>query len=84
MHVGLGLLSRGYSIQRIDCHVSTRPREVLPSVHNPLEDGYDDNDCECGNTVIWKHGLGQMGEGRSQKILTHATPCDCPRWGEHK
>jgi hypothetical protein len=43
-------LSANLSIE--DLHLDTGPDEVLASIYKPLDDGYDEYNTKCRNTII--------------------------------
>lgn len=53
MHIGIEILSGRHGVQCVESDIGTRTREILPSIHKPLENGDDDNNSECCNTVIY-------------------------------
>jgi hypothetical protein len=54
MHIGrLDLLPGRHGIQSIESDIDTRTGEVLSSIHKPLENGDDDDNSKCCNTVIY-------------------------------
>lgn len=53
MHVGIGFLSRGNSIERINSYISSGASEIFPSIYSPLENRNQDDDSKCRNTIIW-------------------------------
>lgn len=61
--------------------VDSRTGEVLPTVDNPLEDGYDDDDCERSDTIIY---IVRYTLTVSRKELTHVTPRHRKIRREHK
>jgi hypothetical protein len=53
MHIGLNLLSGRRGVQCVKSDIDTRTGEILSSVHKPLENGDDDDNSKCCNTVIY-------------------------------
>jgi len=39
-------------VKSVNCEVDTRAGEILAAVNNPLESGYDYNDCKSSDTIV--------------------------------